>query len=98
MQHRLFNHQDGIIDHNPGQYDKSQHCQHVQRLLDEDIQEGKAANAAGRRNRHCQQDDQRQDKIAKQHHHQQEDHAKGNQNIRLHRLPCCIQRTGRTIK
>ena len=45
MQHGLFNHQDRVIHHHTGQNNKSQHGQHVKRLLNEQIQEGKATNA-----------------------------------------------------
>ena len=98
MKHRLLDHQNGVVDHNTGQNDETEHRQHVERLPDEIVQQCQPGYPAGRRNRHRQQNDQRQHEIPQQHDHQKEDHAKRNHHIRLHGFPCGVQRARRAAQ
>ena len=94
MQHGLFDHQDGVVDDHPGEDDEPQHGQHIKRLTDIEVQKRKPGDAACPGNRHRGQNDQRQDEVPQQHDHQQEDDAKSDHHIRLHRLPGGIKRAG----
>ena len=64
MQHRLLDHQDGVVHDNACEDDEAKHCQHVQRLADIEVQDGQTGDAAGPGHGNRQQDDQRQDEIA----------------------------------